>query len=254
MCRMRLIWCLILSLCLAGCVAVNSQTPTDQQQAEAHYKLGISHLESNNPTLALKELLIAVKGDPQNSSIQVALAQAYQLKKAYREAERHYLKALELSNNDPRYQNNLASLYLDMHEWDQAIKYFDKAATNLLFLSPQVAITGKAYAYFKKNDLAAAVLYYKEAISVAPGYARAHFLLSEIYRIQGKEDLERDSLERTVGLAPQYVQAQYQLGVLLLKQKEPEKAADHFKKVVETAPNSEWGLKAADMLRTISNS
>jgi Tfp pilus assembly protein PilF len=251
MCWRPFCYCLILGLLLAGCAGTSRQTQKDQQQAQFHYKLGVSHLQGNNPTLALKELLLAAQGDPQNSAIQAVLAQAYQLKKAYQDAERHYLKALELSHNDPRYQNNLGALYLDMQQWDKAIEYFDKAATNLMFLSPQVAIAGKGYAYFKKMDLDSALLHYQEAIAIAPGYARAHFLLSEVYREQGKAGLELRSLERAVAVAPQYVEAHYQLGTLLLKQQQREQASQHFQKVMELAPSSEWGQKATDMLRAM---
>lgn len=248
----NLIWVMLLTTLLAaGCVPTEPKGDQDKQQAIVHYKLGASHLQVNNPTLALKELLIAVSKDPQNSSIQAALAQAYQMKKAYRQAEQHYLKALELSDNDPRFQNNLASLYLDMQEWDKAIAYFDKAASNLLFLSPHVAITGKAYAFFRKGDLDLAQLYYQEAISIAPGYSRAHYLLSELYHERGQDALEKRSLERALELSPEFVEAHYQLGVLLLKEEQVDEAAAQFRIVQELAADNDWGQKAVDMLKAL---
>jgi len=241
--------CYLFVLLLLGCAVSNPQADANKQQADAHYKMGISNLQANNPTMAMKELLIAVKNDPENASIHAALAQAYQLKKAYPEAERHYMQALELSDNEPSYQNNLGALYLNMQQWDKAIEYFDKAANNLLFLSPQVALSGEALAYFKKNDLAAAEQHFKEAIAIAPAYAPARYLLSEVYRVQGKEDLEQRALERAVAIAPQYAQAHYQLGVLLMKQQKVEEANKHFKKVIEIAPDTDFGQKANDLLR-----
>jgi len=246
--------CCLVLLLFCGCVATNQLSENQQKQAEVHFKLGVSHLQSQNPTMALKELLIAVKHDPQNSTIQATLANAYQLKKAFPEAERHYLKALEYSDNEPRYQNNLASLYLDMQQWDKAIEYFDKAASNLLFLSPYIALTGKGFAFFKKNDLTSAELAYQDAITIAPQYARAHFLLSQVYQAQGRTDLELRSLERAVDLVPQYIEAHYQLGVLLSQQNQPEKAIKHLKKVIELAPDSDWGQKATDVLRSLEKS
>ena len=133
---------------LFACVPANQQQgQSKSQQADAHFKMGISHLQGNNPTMALKELLLAVKDDPRNSAMHAALAQAYQLKKAYPQAEQHYLQAIKLSDNDPRFNNNIATLYLDMEQWDKAISYFDVAASNLLFMNAHVALTGKGYAY-----------------------------------------------------------------------------------------------------------
>jgi Tfp pilus assembly protein PilF len=252
--RIGSIWCLLPVLVLAGCVAAGPQEDLHKyNEGGVHYKLGISHLQANNPSLALKELLIAEKNDPQSSAVHAALAQAYQLKKAYAEAERHYLLALKLSDNDPRYQNNLGALYLDMERWDDAIAHFEEAANNLLFLNPHVAISGEGYAYFKKDDLEAAEHCYQQAISMAPGFAQAHYLLSEVYHKQGREDRERYALERAVSIAPDYVQALYQLGVLSLKQQRLKDAKDRFKKVRELAPDTEWGQLADDMLRSMAN-
>ncbi len=127
---------------LTACVPVKQEPASDKHQADVHYKLAMAHLQGDNPTMALKELLVAIKQDPENSAIVVALAQTYQRKKAYSLAETAYLKALQLSDNDPQYQNNLASLYLDMKQWDKAIHYFDLAAQNLLFVNAHVAVAG----------------------------------------------------------------------------------------------------------------
>lgn len=246
----RLIVFMLLIGGLICCVPVTQQPQQKKaQQADVHYKLGLSHLQSNNPTLALKELLIAVENGPQSSGIHASLAQAYQLKKAFPQAEKHYLTAITLSDNDPRYFNNLASLYLDMQQWDKAIIYFDKAAANLLFLQPHVALTGKGYAYLKKMDYPAAVQQFKEVIAVAPRYAQPYFLQSEAYQALGKTELARRSLEQAVDVAPDFVQAIYQLGIMSLQDQQAEAAVVRFERVVELAPTSEWGMKATEMLR-----
>ncbi len=238
---------------LFGCVPQPQHVQKPAQQADVHYKLGVSFLHADNPTLALKELLKAVEYAPDSSGIHVSLAHAYQLKKAYPEAERHYLKALELSPEDPRYQNNLAALYLDMEQWDKAIYYFDEASQNLLFLNAHNALAGKGYAYFKKKDYAVALAQYQEVLTIAPRYAPAYFLQSDVYRAMGQPEQERKMLERAIDLAPNYVQAIYQLGVLLLKEEEEASATEKFEQVVDLAPDSEWGLNSAQMLRSLAH-
>ena len=232
---------------LGACAPVASQP--SKQQADVHYTLGISHLQANSPTLALKEFLRAAEIDPENSDIQVALAQAYQLKKSYQNAERHYLRALQLAEGDPRYQNNLASLYLDMGQWDKAIDYFDKASANLLFLNSHVALTGKGYAYYRKGDYSSALASYQEALAIAPLYAPAHFYKSEVYRALEQPDLYRKSLERAIELAPQYVQARYELGILLLKEQQKERALKEFRTVVECREAGDYLIEQLHSLR-----
>ncbi len=251
MLRMLIFPIIFMLFCLSACVPVSQKAPQQQHRADVHYKLAMAHLQANNPTLALKELLIAVKQEPQNSSIQVALAQAYQRKKAYSLAEKHYLKALELSVNEPRYQNNLASLYLDMEKWDKAISYFDKASRNLLFLNVHVAVTGKAYAYFKKKDYSTALNYFKEAIMLAPRYAPAYLYQSEVYHAMGDLELEKISLQRAIDIAPQFSRAHYQLAVLLMEENYFKEAEQELSIILDYAPFSEWGLKAKELLRTL---
>ncbi len=236
---------------LFACVPVSPETQQDHHQADVHYKLALAHLQADNPTAALKELLVAVKQDPKNSSIQVALAQTYQRKKAYPQAEKHYLQALKLSDNDPRYQNNIASLYLDMEEWDKAIQYFDQASKNLLFVNAHVAVAGKGYAYFKKGDYPAALNYLTEATQLAPRYSTAYFLKSEVYHAQGNSELEKDALQRTIEISPQFLQARYQLAVLFLQEKSVEDAMEQLNIILEFSPTSELGRKARKLLQSL---
>ena len=234
---------------LFACAPITNQSDVDKQQAESNYKMAISHLQGNNPTMALKKLLVAVELDPTNSAIHVALAQAYQLKHSYPNAERHYLKALELSSDDPRYLNNLASLYLDMHLWDKAIVYFDRAIEDLLFMSPHIAYAGKGYAYFQKKDFVTALEQYDAALEISPRFARVYYLKSEVYREMDDMGRSRKALERAISLAPEYAQANYQLAILLLKEKEITLAKERLQIVVEVVPDSEIGFKSEELLR-----
>ena len=248
------IFILVILFSLFACAPVSNTVQHKHKQADVHYKLALAHLQGDNPTQALKELLIAVKQDPQDSSIQVALAQTYQRKNAYPLAEKHYLKALDLSDQDPRYQNNLASLYLDMEKWDEAISYFDQASMNLLFVNAHVAVAGKAYAYFKKMDYQSALDYSSEAIKIAPRYASAYFLKSEICHAMGDTDQEKFNLQRAIDIAPQFLRARYQLAILLLQEDSTEEASEQLRTILEFSPTSELGYKAKGILKSLSDS
>lgn len=243
--------CLLIALlALSACAPVGQAREDKRKEADVHYKMAAAHLQSDNPTMALKELLRAVQIDPNNGSIHVALAQAYQQKKAYLQAEKHYLRALELSDNEPSYQNNLAALYLDMKQWDKAIEFFDKASQNLLFLTPHTAVAGKGYAYFQKGDHSKALAYYREAVALSPRYAHAYYLQSQVYEKLEQPKLEMTMLQKAVDVAPQFLQARYRLAVLLTEEDQFTKAEEQLQTIVKFAPGSEWGLKATELLRT----
>lgn len=250
--RLLLLLFSLLSLVMVACAPVqDGASRNPEQQAQVHYKLAMAHLQSNNPTLALKELLSAVRYDPDNDAIHVALAQAYQQKKAYRQAEKHYLEALRLSDDDPRYQNNLGSLYLDMQQWEQAIAYFDQAAANLLFMNAHVAVTGKAYALYRLGKYPEALEAFREANSLAPGYAPAHYYQSRVYRELEQPDKERRSLRETLRQAPQFLAARFRLAELHVAQRQPDKARQELETILKFAPSSEWGRRAEELLQTL---
>lgn len=269
----RAITVFFLLAALSACAPVSSQqvsqpaqaSPEEEQQApqvqtknqnkaplaDEHFRLGVSHLKSNNPTQALKELLQAIQLAPNNDEINEALAQAYQLKKAYRLAEKHYLKAIELGGDNPRYKNNLASLYLLMKEWDKAIDYFGQAASNLLFMNPHVALAGKGFAYLQKKDYQSALAQFKEATAMAPRFAQGYYLQGETYKAMGDSDRARIALEKALEISPNYTQAIYLLGVLDLESEQIDSAIDRFERVVDLTPLSELGMQASDMLRAL---
>lgn len=238
---------LFLLLLLAGCGA----SAKHRTEAETHYMLGVSHLRERNATLALRELQLAEQKDANNANIQNSLAQAYQLKRAFADAERHYLRALRLDRNNPTYQNNLAALYLDMERWDDAIRHFRKAADNLLFSSPELAMTGIGYAYFHKGEYLDAVAACKEAINYNPRYAQAHLQLGEAYYSLDKTGLAIDAFRQALSLSPDYTLAHYRLGQAHMKLKQPEQAVASFREVLRLAPDSEIGRSVAEYIKIL---
>ncbi len=244
---------MLLLLTLFSCVPITPESQrSDVQRADIHYKMAQASLRSGNPTGALKELLLSVELDPDNAIIQISLAQTYQRKKAYPQAEKHYLKALELSDNDPRYQNNLASLYLDLEQWDKAIYYFDQAAHNLLFVDTPVSIAGKGYAYYKKNDFQTALGYLNESIELAPRYASPYFFKSKIYNSLGNKVKEKLSLQRAIRIEPKFLEPRYQLALLLAQEGAIAEAIEQLEAIIEYSPNTTMSFKAEDLLQKLS--
>ncbi len=241
---------LLLGLSLLLLVGCSASHPSGNR-SEAHYLIGISYLQEQNPTLALREFLRAEEIDPNNADIQAALGQTYQLKKAFPEAEKYYLRALKLSDNDPQIQNNLAALYLDTQRWDEAIRYFRLAAGNLLFTGQAVALTGQGLAHFQKGEYFEAVAAFKKALAQDPRYAQAHLMLGETYFALDKIDLAINEYRQAVTAAPDYARAHYQMGLAFRRKGETDKAAAAFRETIRAAPDSEAAENAAEYLKLL---
>jgi len=238
---------LLLVIQTSGC----GTTAKHRKEAETHYMLGVSYLRERNPTLALRELQLAEQKDDDNADIQNTLAQAYQQKHAFPEAERHYLRAIRLESDNPTYQNNLAALYLDMARWDDSIRHFRKAADNLLFASPEVALTGIGYAYFQKGVYLDAVAACKEAINFNPRYAQAHLQMGEAYSALGKTGPAIEAYRQALTLSPNYALAHFRLGQAYMKLNQHEQALASFREVLRLAPDSELGHSVTEYINIL---
>lgn len=248
----RLIWFLLLffAASLAACVPIEDRQEVGKK-SEYHYMLGVSSLNEQNPTGALKEFLEAEKYDNKDPEIQDGLAWAYWQKQAHELAEKHFLRAIELSDNDPKYYNNIASLYLSMKRYDDAIKAFRKAADNLLFDRPEVAWTGIGMANYEKQDYAAAQSAYLKALELNSRYYPASYRLGELYYNQDRPAEALDMFTRTVELAPGYTDAHYWQGLLYMKLKEADNARTSFREVIRLAPQSDSARLATKYLKII---
>jgi Tfp pilus assembly protein PilF len=234
---------LLLVFLTSGCGA----TAKHRKEAETHYMLGVSYLRERNPTLALRELQLAEQKDADNADIQNTLAQAYQQKRAFPDAERHYLRAIRLDRDNATYQNNLAALYLDMARWDDAIRHFRKAADNLLFTSPSGHDRHRLRP-LPEGGVLDAVGACKEALNFNPRYAQAHLQLGEAYYALGKTGPAIEAFRQALTLNPNYTLAHYRLGHAYMKLNQQKQAVASFREVLRLAPDSELGRSVAQYI------
>lgn len=213
--------------------------------------LGVSYLRSGNPTMALKEFLLAEQIDEDDARVQNGIGQSYFYKRAYNEAERHYLNALDLDEGNPQYQNNLAANYLQAGRLDDAIRYFTIAGSNLLFARQELAWTGVGSAQLQKKSYAEALEAFRTALTYNQRFAQAYYYRGETYNALGKNDKALAEYRQAIVYAPAYVDAHFKLGVLLMQQRDTKGAIAAFEQVVALAPDSDFGKQAATYIKVL---
>jgi len=241
---------IVLLVLMVACVPV-AEKRSAAKDAKYHYLLGVSALNERNPTEALKEFLKAEKFDDEDPEIQAGLARAYWEKKAFDLSEKHYLEAIEVSDNDPKYYNNLGALYLSTDRYDEAIIAFRAAADNLLFDRPELAWTGIGLAYFHKQDYPAAQRAYEKAMDLNPFYQIPLFRLGELYYSQDRPVEALDMFTRSVELAPDFFPGFYWQGLTFMKVKDTTQAKKSFQEVIRLAPDSEMARLSENYLKII---
>lgn len=243
----RLIVLLTIMASVGGCATARE----GRQEAETHHSLGVSYLREPNVTAALREFLKAVELDPRNADLHEVLAQTYHLKKAYPEAEKHYLEAIRLAGDDPSYHNNLGALYLDMQRWDEAISHFRRAAGDLLFSRPEVALTGAGSALMEKGEHLEAIESFQQALEKNRRYAPAYLHMGLAYQALGKPEPAIEAFTEALEIDAEYAEAHYRLGLVHMKNNDHEKAREAFEKAISLRPESELARKARNYLKLL---
>jgi tetratricopeptide (TPR) repeat protein len=240
------IW-LLLILLLVGC----SGAEKSGENVESHYMLAVSYLQSGDPTMALKEFLLAEQLDEDDARVQNGLGQAYFYKRAYLESERHYLRALKLDQGNPQYQNNLAASYLEDGRPDDAIRYFKMAASNLLFARAEVAWTGVGAAYMQKGEYAEALEAFEAALVMNRRYAPGYVYRGDVFYALGKSDKAVADYRQALVFFPDFAQAYFKLGVAQMKLRATKDALNSFSRVVALVPDSDIGRQAANYVKVL---
>jgi len=188
-----------LALFLLSCATTKEE---DRQKAQAHYKIGVSHLNSGNIQPAYVEFQMALSLDRENKEIHNALGYVYQQLSDLKAAEEHYQTAVRI---DPSYSdahNNLCYLYYQLRQWDKAIASCGKALQNPIYATPEKAYYNMARAYYRKGSYDEAIKAYSNALKRFPGLYLAHYGLALSYNAKGEYGTAAEAMAEGLKLDP----------------------------------------------------
>jgi len=106
-------------------------------------------------------------------------------------------------------------------------------------------------AYVAKGDLRGAYASFSEAIRKEPNTHLLPILelnLGVIDYRQGAYLQAEGHLQKSVERAPNLAEAHYWLGMTQMQLRKRKEAAESFRKVIQLAPDSEWGTKSRENL------
>jgi tetratricopeptide (TPR) repeat protein len=129
----------------------------------------------------------ALARDPHSPVLLVDLASAYALRYRFADAERLVDFANKLYPDDARLQRMLGTSYMHIQQFDRAIACFTRSLE--LNLDPRVrpeTLLELARMHERLHDLAAARKCAEDALSLAPNFYKAEYVLATIVRRQGE--------------------------------------------------------------------
>jgi type IV pilus assembly protein PilF len=164
------------------------QLASPQVRAQIHTELGAGYYERGQMDVALEELNLAVKIDPNYAHAYNIFGLVYAVLGDDRKAEQSFAQALQLAPNDSDIHHNWG-WYLCQHRREkEALAEFEIAVRNPLYRTPEIALVN-AGRCAQSFDERLAESYFRRSLAVQPGNPLASLGLAQIaYRARRYED------------------------------------------------------------------
>ncbi len=190
---------------LAGCISTTTgpkpPKPSDADAAEANAALGLNYMQQGNYELALQKLQRAIRQDPGMAQAHSTIAMLYGRLGEPEQAEVHYRRALQLSPGDPVIQNNYGVYLCARNRYEEADKFFLRAAGNARYRTPEAALTNAGVCARKIPAPEKAEGYFRQALVRNSSFAEALWQMADLSFERGLLLQARAFLERHMGVA-----------------------------------------------------
>lgn len=164
-------------LMMAGCVSSTTTNPApesdDDNAAEYNYQLGARYYQNKSYELARDRLERALDLDPKLAKAYTRLGMTYEALDNPRLANEAYENSIRVAPRDFNIQNAYAVFLCRQQDYDNAAKYFDRAATHAENDDAEYTLTNAGICMSQKPDLAAAEQYFREALERKSTYGEA---------------------------------------------------------------------------------
>jgi len=163
---------------MAGCVSTTTGSITepvrnDDDAAGLNYQLGARYYQRGSYELARDRLLLATEIDPKMAVAHTTLALTYEALDNNRLATASYERALRAAPKDFSVHNAYAVFMCRQKDYEQAGKYFDKAASHPENDDSEITLTNAGLCLMQKPDLVAAEQYFRLALERKTNYGEA---------------------------------------------------------------------------------
>jgi type IV pilus assembly protein PilF len=126
---------------LSACAGSGGARSSASDAATANMNLGAGYLRQGNTTLAIERLQRALAQDPRLVEAHSTIAVAYDQIGNLEEAETHFRRATQLAPTNGAAANSYAVFLCRQNRWTDAEPYFRRAAADLTYATPEVALT-----------------------------------------------------------------------------------------------------------------
>jgi Tfp pilus assembly protein PilF len=221
-------------LALAALACATGPSPRNRRTAEIHHDLGVEALRAGRAADALKEFDQALAVDDRFPEAHRGRGLVLDLGFGRtEEAERAYLRALELRPEYPEAQSDLGQLYARTGRLDQALGQFDAALADLSYREPWVARCNKGLALHRMGRKAEGIAELKASLALAPRFCKGHRELGRIFLEENRLPEALEELSTYARVCEKTPDAHLQLGMARMRNGDVAGAREALERCVE---------------------
>ena len=232
----------------------NAEPSDTQRRARMHYEVAIDRMRTGRNPEAIGELMQAVRLDPQDVNVRLAIAEAYRRGGRVAETEEHLRAALAI---DPQYQQahlNLAALYIQLDRYEESLQHSQRLLDDPTFPHPWRALTNLGWAQYKLGRLDEAAHSLRTALDYREDYWPARLNLGILEVDRGNQTDAVLHFERVLEVQPgPYAEAEvrYRLAELYVAKGDRRNAIAQLSKASDLRPSGPWGKRSAEYLQSL---
>lgn len=256
--------------------------PNPMAQTDALHYINFSYelLRKLRFQEALSVARAGLQIDPRNTRLQLSVGRAAAALRLYEVAEEAIRKARDLDPDSPEGPELLGRIELQRGNHEAAVSALSDAMRLGSARRETLALAATALA--ANGDIEAAIEHYEAALELDPDTevrlnlaallmqeerweesreqlqlarerrpysARIRYAIAQLYGLTGNLEFSRQQCEELLVLEPRHLGAKLLLAEILLRfDEEPERARALLQEVIDLAPDSTWGEKAATLL------
>jgi Tfp pilus assembly protein PilF len=213
--------------------------------------------ENSVPGRAIENLMQVVRDNPSDPGARVLLAQAFAAAGRINNAAEQFNAALTIDKKNAPALEGLGLIAMRREEWQKAQGYWRELIADLSegkYANQDQRIERANYylglTLIELKQYEDAVGNFKEALRLKRDSADTHYALAMAYKALDSKKMQRKELETAVAFVPTYPEANYELGLLLLKDGDEAGAAELFRRSVDNAPGRAEPLEQLQKLGT----
>jgi Tfp pilus assembly protein PilF len=175
-----------------------------RQEARAHYKLGVSHLNGGRMQAAFVEFQMSLKLNAKDKETHIALGIVYINLSDLEKAARQFRRAVALDPGYSEAHNNLCFVYYEMKEWNKAIGSCGRALENKLYRTPEKSYYNLGRSYYRIQEYSKAKEAFANAIRRLPNQPEVYYALALVYNAEKLYGKASEAMTTAIKLDPRF--------------------------------------------------